>query len=155
MPGAGYKRPESVLVLVAARTGEVLLLTRAEPAGYRQSVTGSLEPGETPRAAARRELAEETGLTGHAIEDLQVGARFPIHPAWRPRFAPEVRENREHWFRLCLDSPEPARPGPEHVAARWVPVEEAVRSVASWSNRVAIQRYACLPDSRVNPSPRT
>ena len=59
---AAYKRPESVLVVVLTWPGEFLLLRRSEPAGFWQSVTGSLEAGEGARLAAVRELREETGL---------------------------------------------------------------------------------------------
>lgn len=142
MPDAGFKRPESVLVIVVARTHDVLVMTRSQPAGYRQSVTGSLAWGETPRAAAKRELMEETGLSSTGLMDLEWGARFPIHPAWRTRFAPDVRENREHWFLLCVDSPVPVRLSAEHTQADWLPVAQAVRAVDSWSNRLAIKR--CL-----------
>ena len=57
------KRPVSVLVLLHDGAGHVLLLERADRAGFWQSVTGSLEDGETPVQAALREVAEETGIT--------------------------------------------------------------------------------------------
>lgn len=141
--GAGYKRPESVLVLVATRAGDVLLLERRQPPGFRQSVTGSLRAGETPAAAARRELLEETGIeAGAALEDLEMGARFHIRPEWRGRFAPGVRENREHWFRLWLPGPVPVRLNPrEHVSYEWVPARAAGALTDSWSNRAAIERF--------------
>jgi dihydroneopterin triphosphate diphosphatase len=141
-PDAACKRPESVLVVVATRGHEVLLLERRHPSGFQQSVTGSLEWGESPLAAARRELLEETGIAGDTLEDLRIGARFPIRPEWRKRFAPGVRENREHWFLLCLESPVPVRLSAEHAAAQWLPAREAARRVDSWSNRLAIERYA-------------
>lgn len=141
MAVAGGKRPESVLVLVATRAGEVLLLERIRPAGFWQSVTGSLDWGETAPAAARRELAEETGIVAGSVEDLRIGARFPILPEWRGRFAPGVRENREHWFRLWLDAPAAVSTGPEHVKAAWLPAGEALDRVSSWSNRIAIERF--------------
>jgi dATP pyrophosphohydrolase len=53
------KLPRSVLVLVHT-SDAVLLLERLQPAGFWQSVTGSLEPGEDWEDAARRELEEET-----------------------------------------------------------------------------------------------
>jgi len=138
---AAGKRPESVLVLVATRTREVLLLERVRPAGFWQSVTGSLEWGESAPAAARRELAEETGIVAEAVEDLRIGARFPILPEWRARFTAGVRENREHWFRLWLDVPVAVRIGPEHAKAVWLPAKRALGRASSWSNRVAIERF--------------
>ena len=141
MPDAAYKRPESVLVIVAARTGEVLVLTRRHPEGFRQSVTGSLAWGESVRAAAIRELAEETGLSADGLTDLETRARFRIRPEWRARFGPGVRENVEHWFLLCLDGPVPVRLSQEHTEARWMPVQQALRSIDSWTNRLAIERY--------------
>ncbi|MGH8127259.1 MAG: dihydroneopterin triphosphate diphosphatase [Gammaproteobacteria bacterium] len=145
MPDAAFKRPESVLVLVASHVGEVLLIERRFPASFWQSVTGSLEWGESALDAARRELLEETGIAVEAIEDLQIGARFYIRSEWRKRFAPGVQENREHWFRLWLDASVPVRLSREHVCVQWLPVREAVKRVASWSNRVALQRYILQP----------
>ena len=57
-----HKRPESVLVLIYTLSAEVLLLERRQPAGFWQSVTGSLAWKETPGEAAIREVEEETGL---------------------------------------------------------------------------------------------
>ena len=51
-----YKRPQSVLVVVCTRGGEFLMLRRARPSQFWQSVTGSLNPGESPRLAALREI---------------------------------------------------------------------------------------------------
>lgn len=131
-------------MLVATRDGEVLLLERVRPAGFLQSVTGSLEWGEDAAAAARRELAEETGIEAQAgvLEDLQMGARFRILPEWREHFAPDVRENREHWFRLLLPGRVPIRLDPhEHRRYEWLDAREAAARVTSWSNRAAIERF--------------
>ena len=138
-----WKRPESVLVLVYNRAGEVLLLERTRPRGFWQSVTGSLEWDETPRQAALRELREETGLcVGHALTDLGHQERFPIVPPWRARYAPEHRFNREHWFGLQLPGRRSIRLNPaEHRQARWLPAWRAARMATSWTNRKAIRRY--------------
>ena len=56
------KIPVSVLVLLHDDGGNVLLLERKDRAGFWQSVTGSLELGETPFQAALREVKEETGI---------------------------------------------------------------------------------------------
>ena len=143
---AEFKRPESVLVVVHTPTLDCLLLERAEPRGFWQSVTGSLRPAETPAEAAVRELHEETGLAPQGLRDAQVQRVFPILPAWRSRYSPDVDVNTEHlWYlelpEVCAVRLEPA----EHVAYLWLPVEAAIEKVASWTNREALQR---LMDSR-------
>jgi dihydroneopterin triphosphate diphosphatase len=134
-----YKRPESVLVVVYTLTGEVLILQRREPAQFWQSVTGSLHWEENPTLAARRELAEETGLVGVPVEDCRQQNRYPILPPWRPRYDPAVNENLEHVFRVVLPAPCDIRiESREHTAFRWVLRDEAVRIVSSATNRAAI-----------------
>lgn len=59
---AGYKRPESVLVVIHTPDLQILLLERAKHPGYWQSVTGSREDGEPFLDTAVREVHEETGL---------------------------------------------------------------------------------------------
>jgi dihydroneopterin triphosphate diphosphatase len=135
------KRPVSVLVVVHTRAGEVLLMERVQPRGWWQSVTGSLEPGETPRQAAIRELREETGLAADGLVDLDLSQRFRIAPAWRHRFAPGVTENLEHAFALPLDAPVAIRLDPaEHVRCAWLPPAEALRRTTSQTNRAVLER---------------
>lgn len=139
MVGGSFKRPESVLVVVYTRAGEVLLLERTRPPGWWQSVTGSLAPGETPADAAARELAEETGLCATGLLDMDLRARFPIHPDWRDRYAPDVTENLEHAFCLELPRRRPIRLEPgAHEAFCWLPAGEAVARATSWTDRRAI-----------------
>jgi len=130
-------------VLVHDRAGRVLLLERVAPPGWWQSVTGSLKWDETPYQAARRELREETGIEADGLTDCHQTRRYPIHPDWRARYAPGVRENLEHWFRLEVPESTPVRLDPaEHRAFVWLPAAKAARRVASWTNREAIER--CL-----------
>lgn len=139
-----FKRPESVLVIVHTGDGEVLQLRRREPPDYWQSVTGSLEPGESPLKAALRELREETGLDGGAgLADAGFINRYPIHPAWRHRFAPDVTENTEYVFHLELPARSEVRLCPEHVEYRWLPREQAAAAASSDTDRAAI--LALLP----------
>lgn len=139
---AQKKRPESVLVLVATHSGLVLLLERTYPIGFWQSVTGSLEWDEDPEAAAKRELAEETGIVSDQIRNLKTGARFRILPEWRARFAPGTYENKEHWFRLWINEPVQVDLNPtEHIFSKWIQIHEAISAVSSWSNRIALEKY--------------
>ncbi len=138
------KRPQSILVVVCTRAGEFLLLRRVWPPGFWQSITGSLNPGETPRQAAVRELWEETGLrAGGMIIDLRQSSLFPILPRWRQRYAPNVCFNREYRFALLLDSRRLVRLNPrEHSAYRWFEAAEAAALTGSWTNRAAIEHLA-------------
>jgi dATP pyrophosphohydrolase len=142
-----YKRPESVLILVCTHAGEVLLMERTRPRGFWQSVTGSLGWGESARAAAARELAEETGLRPRRNEliDLHRGERFPIIPPWRARYAPDVRFNREHWFLYELPTRRHIRLNLlEHRQYRWVGGPVAARRATSWTNRRLIRLWMRL-----------
>lgn len=126
-------------MVIYSRTGKFLLMRRSQPADFWQSVTGSLRPDESPIDAARREVTEETGLSARNIEDQHQQNRFPILPAWRARYAPDVTENLEHVFAL-----EVARDGEivmqpkEHTTSEWLDCEAAVERVSSWTNRDAI-----------------
>lgn len=137
-----FKRPESVLVVVYSEDGEVLLLRRKRPAGYWQSVTGSLEWRERPREAASRELFEETGLVSVAVNDCREAHFFSIYPMFRPLYAPGVTRNREHVFRVCVDRRRAVVLDPlEHDACRWVNREAALSLMVSQTNRDAVRRW--------------
>lgn len=135
-----FKRPESVLVVVYTAAGEVLRLLRREPAGFWQSVTGSLLENETPLKAALREVREETGLdTGMDLTDCGIVNRYPIHPAWRHCYPPGVQENIEYVFSLRLPERTAVTLAPaEHAEYRWLPRTAAAEIAASHTDRDAI-----------------
>jgi dATP pyrophosphohydrolase len=137
---AEFRRPESVLVVVHTTALDCLLLERFEPRGFWQSVTGTLRWGETPAECAAREVGEETGLAPHGLRDARVQHSFSILPAWRSRYAPGVDSNLEHLWYLEVPTVRAVRIEPtEHVAYRWLPIDEAIVKVASWTNREALQ----------------
>lgn len=135
-----FRRPESVLVVVYTDDGQALLLRRRRPFEFWQSVTGSLLEGESHGEAARRELAEETGLVAEGrLEYSGVSRQFAIDPRWRDRFAPGVVENVEfEWHYRLPEVADIALQDDEHLSYRWLPLSRAVDTVWSWTNRDAL-----------------
>jgi dATP pyrophosphohydrolase len=138
-----FKTPVSALVLIHTEDLQVLIMERADKVGFWQSVTGSLEAGETPMQAAIREVLEETGLHAerYELQDWQVANTYEIYPHWRYRYAPGVTSNVEHQFALVLPSTLPIQLAPdEHLQYAWVDWREAAQRVFSWTNVDAIKR---------------
>lgn len=107
--------PGVVDVVVLRRVGRswrVLVMERAPGArstGAWEIVHGSIERGETPVEAARRELREETGLVADALYSITV------NPFYLPR-ADTVQLAVA--FAAVVASAE-FSPGPEHSRGKW------------------------------------
>jgi 8-oxo-dGTP pyrophosphatase MutT (NUDIX family) len=77
------KRDGEVVLAIRRPDGRLLLHTKPSyPPGTWRMPSGGVEWGETPEAAARREVAEETGLPGHlerllGVLTYEVGDRGP------------------------------------------------------------------------------
>ncbi|AWS51542.1 dihydroneopterin triphosphate diphosphatase [Providencia rettgeri] len=139
-----YKRPESVLVIIVAQSsGRVLMLRRKDDPDFWQSVTGSLEPDETPYETACREIKEETGfeVEQNQLQDLSHSIIFEIFPHFRHRYAPDVTHCKEHWFKM-VQSEEKMPLLTEHSEYRWLAPDEAASLTKSWSNSQAILEFA-------------
>ncbi len=108
------------MIVIYTAGGEFLLLERRRPPGFWQSVTGSLEWGETADAAARRELIEETGITQGRLCNLQWTQVYEILPSFGKKYAPGITRNLEHAFALKLPERVPVTLSEsEHVQYRW------------------------------------
>ncbi len=145
-----YKQPVSVLVVIYTAALEVLLLERADHAGYWQSVTGSRETGETYAETAAREVMEETGISvaNFQLRDMHKQNQYEIYPQWRHRYAPGVTQNTEHVFTLCLPHQIAVSISTrEHLDYRWLPWQDAAELVFSPSNRETILQIAQISTS--------
>ncbi len=98
-----FKLPVSVLVVIYAEdTKRVLMLQRRDDPAFWQSVTGSLEEGETALQAAAREVKEEVAIDVAreqlALIDCQRTVEFEIFSHLRHRYAPGVERNTSRYF---------------------------------------------------------
>ncbi|WP_312209307.1 dihydroneopterin triphosphate diphosphatase [Pseudescherichia sp.] len=140
-----YKQPVSVLVVIYAQdTKRVLMLQRRDDPNFWQSVTGSLEEGETAPQAAVREVKEEVAIDVAAEQltliDCQRTVEFEIFMHLRHRYAPGIERNTESWFCLVLPH-EREIVFTEHLTYRWVDAVDAAAMTKSWSNRQAIEEF--------------
>ena len=136
-----FRRPESVLIVIYTAGGEFLLLERRMPPGFWQSVTGTLEWGETADAAAARELKEETGITQGALRNLHWTQEYEILPSFGKKYAPGITRNLEHAFALELPQRVPVTMSDhEHAQYLWLPAADAIEMASSSTNRAVIER---------------
>ncbi|XHS80415.1 dihydroneopterin triphosphate diphosphatase [Burkholderiaceae bacterium UC74_6] len=135
-----FKIPESVLVVIHTPELEVLMIERADKPGYWQCVTGSKDaPDEPLETTARREVLEETAISGGVLRDWQLSNVYEIYPVWRHRYAPGVTHNTEHVFGLTVPAGTPVTLSPrEHLQYRWLPWREAADLCFSPSNAEAV-----------------
>ncbi|KAB2638829.1 MAG: dihydroneopterin triphosphate diphosphatase [Verrucomicrobia bacterium] len=148
-----FKIPVSVLVVIHTPALDVLLIERAKHPGLWQSVTGSMERGESLLETSRREVFEETGIeapeSAFIAWNIANNFRITLTPE---RFAPGTTHNREHVFSLCVPSKVLVTLAPdEHIAYCWLPYAEAAAECFSWSNRDAV---LMLPARTASPSNR-
>jgi dATP pyrophosphohydrolase len=159
---APYKIPESVLVVIYTAALDVLLIERADRAGFWQSVTGSKDfADEALMTTARREVAEETGIlvdddisvapTARSrvpcdhLRDWNLSNVYEIYPVWRHRYAPGVTRNTEHVFGLLVPPDIPVVLAPrEHTRYQWLPYRAAADQCFSPSNAEAILQLPSL-----------
>ena len=140
-----YKNNQSVLVVIYAKnTNRVLMLQRQDDPDFWQSVTGTIESGETPKKTAIRELWEEVRLeiskNSTALFDCNESIEFEIFPHFRYKYAPNITHCKEYWF-LCEMEKEFIPVLSEHLAYQWVSPEQAIQMTKSSNNAEAIRKY--------------
>lgn len=133
----GSERALSAGVVVVRRGADACRYLLLRAYRYWDFPKGLVEPGEPPLEAARREVAEETGLTRLEFRWGEVWRETP--PYGRGKVARYyVAESPEGEVRLPA-SPELGRP--EHDEFRWVTYDEArallndrVRAILDWAH---------------------
>lgn len=143
-----YKRPESVLVVLYNEHSQVLVMQRNDDPDFWQSVTGTIEAGESPIVAAYREVGEETGVNlspqSGDIVDCQHVNQYEIRKEWQHRYPPDNFVNTEYVFVTQIPS-DSRIILTEHSAYEWLDKPTALARVWSPSNRNAILAFVPEP----------
>ena len=135
-------RVDIVDVVVARFTHdglEVLLMRRA--AGMRcpgawEIVHGKIEPGETPDAAAHREVREETSLTVERLYNITLGGFYLHHR--------QVLALTVVFCAIVASDAPPPHIGEEHDACEWLPLAVALDRCAWPREQEALRHVAHL-----------
>jgi dATP pyrophosphohydrolase len=131
------RQPLEVLVFV--RRGSEVLVAHRSPAfgSYWHAIAGGVEPGETEREAAVRELREETGLDARdelvALEHRFAYSLDEDPPERRTLFAPGTAEVEVECFVAVVPPGWEPELNPEHDDYRWCSPAEA-RELLRWDD---------------------
>lgn len=104
--------------------------------GAWEAVHGHIEPGETPVAAAVRELREETGCAAERLYNLSRMEAFYLHKTDQIALIPV--------FAAVLAPEAVVFVSNEHQAARWLPLAQAQRELAWPRERRGLEDVAVL-----------
>jgi lipoyl(octanoyl) transferase len=141
----------TVSVVPVAPDGRVLLLRRSpERGGFWQPVTGRIEPGESPHAAAERELREETGYPG-PVHSLDYRHGFALSPDVNRIRQETLVVAEEHAFAAPLAATADPHLSQEHSAHAWFASEQALAQVPFAGLRRAIQLAGALTARQAVP----
>lgn len=123
-----------VVAVVKRDDGRVLAFERTDVPDQWQLPQGGIERGETPTAAAWRELSEETGLDDRHVRLIGEYDDWTVY-MWPPDMGPGDRLGQAHrWFFFewrGLDV-EPSPDGDEFAAWRWMHTDDLIEQVVDF-----------------------
>lgn len=139
-------------VVLARPDGHVFAGQRIDTPGAWQMPQGGIDPGESARAAALRELEEETGVCG-ALVTVEAQTRdwltYDLPPelqgrVWKGRF----RGQKQQWFLLRFSGADEnitiATAHPEFSVWQWMKPEALIAAIVPFKRGVYEQVFAEL-----------
>jgi putative (di)nucleoside polyphosphate hydrolase len=124
-----------VVAVVTNSQGDVLAFERSDVNGQWQLPQGGIEPGETPVAAAWRELTEETGLGPDDVELIDEYPEWTLYE-WPDHVQQQGKRlgQAQRWFtfRVFDDDVEPAPDGVEFVSWKWADTDWLIDQVVEF-----------------------
>jgi 8-oxo-dGTP pyrophosphatase MutT (NUDIX family) len=126
------RRPRHEGALVAIYVGQALLLVKSSYRAEWNFPGGSIHAGETPEAAAQREMAEEIGLPPYPL--VSVGS---ARGDW------DGRRDQVHFFELRLDAMPDLRLDNREIVAAHLAAPEALGGIAVTAAVAAYLRGDC------------
>jgi len=124
-----------VVAVVTDTQGRIMAFERSDLPGQWQLPQGGIDVGEEPRAAAWRELGEETGLGPEEVELVAEHSRWTTYEwPFRVRNRGKRLGQVHRWFtfRVLDDAVEPTPDGFEFRSWRWVTAEWLIDNVADF-----------------------
>lgn len=141
------RAPFQVLVFLhrKGKGGSEYLLLRRADMGVWQGVAGGGEKDETPKEAAIREVAEETGIELNGLIDLESASMISVMDVvGEPLWGNDTTEIPEHAF--CAVMPVSAQVvlSAEHMEYAWCSKDEALDLLEWESNKHALFKVASI-----------
>lgn len=130
--------------VVFRRRGSLVEVALISVGGERrwQLPKGLVDAGETPEAAALREVREETGLAAEIVAPLEAIEYWYFS---KGTTAPRVRFHKQvHFFLMRYESGDVSDHDAEVNEARWVEITDAARLLTFRTERKVVERARAL-----------